>query len=74
MEDIIEKLEENVAMLEAQIAELKESFPFIYREKLKDEECVEAQIATIEGDIEALNEEIEKYKKYIVILEEWRPA
>jgi ADP-ribosylglycohydrolase len=73
LKEIIRKLEENIETLEKQISELESEFPFIYREKIYNNEWVASEIVTIEKEINELNTEIEKYKTYITLLEEWKP-
>ncbi len=73
LEEIIRKLEENIETLEKQISELETDFPFIYREKIDDDEWVASETLAIEKEINQLNIEIEKHKTYITLLEEWRP-
>jgi len=73
LKDIIKKLEENINTLEAQISQLKTEFPFIYREKIHDKEWIDSEISVIEKEISELNTGIEKYTKYITLLEEWKP-
>lgn len=73
LEEIIRKLEENIKTLELQISKLETEFPFIYREKIHNKEWVESEISAIEKEIHELKIEIEKYKEYITLLEEWKP-
>lgn len=73
LEDIVKKLEKNIKTLETQISQLETEFPFIYREKIYDEEWIESEKTEIEKEIEELKIEIGKYKNYITLLEEWNP-
>lgn len=73
MKEIVEKLEEQVAMLKQNIFGLEQSFPFNYREKLSDGEWIEREQAGIDDDIEKLHIEKKKYTEYLLLMDEWKP-
>ena len=73
LEEMVEKLTENVRELQSQIDKLNLEFPFIFKEKLKNEEWVKYEIESAEREIDAYKIEIEKYKQYVILLEEWKP-
>jgi len=66
-------LEDHVSKLKDMIAKLEKQFPFTYREKLADEEWIEAEKQQLDTEIEALTLEKKKYSEYILLLEEWKP-
>ena len=70
----VNRLAENISTLEHQIEQLYQSFPFIYEEKLRDEEWVKNECEEMSIKIDTIKQEIEKYKKYITLLEEWKPV
>lgn len=73
LEEMVEKLTENVRELQSQIDKLNLEFPFILKEKLINEEWVKSELESAQKEIEAYKIEIEKYKKYVILLEEWKP-
>lgn len=73
LEDIIRKLEENINTLENQISALENEFPFLFKEKIYDDEWVKQELEITDNEIEKLETEINKYKEYILLLEEWKP-
>ena len=60
--------------LKKQIDALKQEFPHVFSEKLKDEDWVKKQQENADKEIENFKTEIEKYKQYVTLLEEWKPA
>lgn len=74
LEEIVKKLTENVNTLSQQISALKQDFPHIFSEKLKDEVWVKAEQEKADKEIETYKTEIEKHKQYVTLLEEWKPA
>lgn len=73
LKEMVSRLQENVKTLKHQIELLNLEFPFIFREKLEDEEWIETERETTDQEIETLKQEIEKYKNYVTLLEEWKP-
>ena len=73
LEEMVQKLTENVRELQSQIDKLNLEFPFILKEKLINEEWVKSELESAQKEIEAYKIEIEKYKKYVILLEEWKP-
>lgn len=73
LEEMVEKLTENVRELQSQIDKLNLEFPFILKGKLINEEWVKSELESAQKEIEAYKIEIEKYKKYVILLEEWKP-
>ena len=73
LEEMVEKLTENVRELQSQIDKLNLEFPFILKEKLINEEWVKSELESAQKEIKANKIEIEKYKKYVILLEEWKP-
>lgn len=73
LEHIVKKLTDNITQLKTQIDKLSAEFPFIFREKLKDEEWVKGEQEAAQKEIDAYKIEIEKYKQYVTLLEEWKP-
>ena len=60
--DLIQNLKDRIGKLKHQIAELNNSFPFIYRENLKDEKWIKAQV----DEIDAACAELEKRKSVLL--------
>ena len=58
----VNRLAENISTLEHQIEQLYQSFPFIYEEKLRDEEWVKNECEEMSIKIDTIKQEIEKYK------------
>lgn len=73
LEQMVSRLQENVNKLKQQIDQLNERFPFIHKENLFDEEWIRAQQESADTEIQSLKPEIEKYNRYIVLLQEWKP-
>ncbi len=73
LNETIKHTEENIKILKHQIELLNSEFPFIYREKLKDEDWISAECEAADNEIEAYKAEIEKHKTYVTLLEEWKP-
>lgn len=73
LEKRVEQLQKNVNMLNTQIEQLKATFPFMHEQNLSDEDWIKSQRESADCDIDLLNKEIEKYKEYISLLEEWKP-
>ncbi len=72
--EMVAKLTENIITLKKQIDALKQEFPHVFSEKLKDEDWVKKQQENADKEIENFKTEIEKYKQYVTLLEEWKPA
>lgn len=73
LEQMVSRLQENVNKLKQQIDQLNERFPFIHKENLFDKEWIMAQQESADTEIQSLKPEIEKYNRYIVLLQEWKP-
>lgn len=73
LQTTVEHLEKQVKKLQEQIAELEMRFPFIYKENLYDKAWIETEQETVCREIEVLKDAIEKYKTYVILLEEWKP-
>ncbi len=72
--EIVQKLSENVNRLKEQTDKLNKEFPCIYRENLKDEVWIKSEQDNADDEMKILKTEIEKYKQYVILLEEWKPA
>lgn len=72
--EISEKLEKNVIQLRKQIEEMEQSFPFIYRDELRNQEWVFNTQKKLDEDIIELNKEKEKQTLYLKVIEEWKPG
>lgn len=70
----VKKLAENVSVLTNQIDALNREFPYVLREKLSDEAWIKAEQEDADKQLETYKTEIEKYKQYVILLEEWKPA
>lgn len=73
LEEMVEKLIKNIDGLKAQIDKMNLEFPFIFKEKIHNQEWVKSEQKEIQKEIDALIVEIEKYKQYVILLEEWKP-
>jgi hypothetical protein len=73
LQTTVEHLEKQVKKLQEQIVELEMRFPFIYKENLYDKAWIETEQETVCREIEVLKDAIEKYKTYVILLEEWKP-
>ena len=70
--DQIEKLKKSIKDFETRIAYLNTQFPFIYREKLKDENWINQRKFELEDKIAAANKKLEELNNYLKILESWK--
>lgn len=59
--------------LKDKIAKLENTFPFIYRDKLKDEQWVEDERMLIEVQINVVEKEIKMKTDYLMLLKSWKP-
>ncbi|MBP5518941.1 MAG: J domain-containing protein [Bacteroidales bacterium] len=67
----IEKIKKTIKDFETRIAYLNTQFPFIYREKLKDEHWINQRRSELEEKIAKANKKIEELNNYLKILESW---
>ncbi|MHB9055135.1 MAG: J domain-containing protein [Paludibacteraceae bacterium] len=74
LEVTVKKLSENVSNLKQQIDSLKKEFPFVLREKIADDNWVKSEQENADKEAEKYKTDIEKYKQYVTLLEEWKPA
>lgn len=74
LEETVKKLSENVSNLKQQIDSLKKEFPFVLREKIADANWVKSEQENADKETEKYKTDIEKYKQYVTLLEEWKPA
>lgn len=68
------KLEEHVGKLKQRVEELEGEFPFSFRDKLADEQWIEAEQQNLDTDIATLVMEKKKYSEYLLLMEEWVPS
>ena len=73
LQDRIADLENKINTLNNQIEELNTLFPFNIKEKIKSDEWVKHEQLKVEQLIEKSKVELEKFKTYITLLEEWKP-
>lgn len=59
--------------LKEKISKLNAAFPFIYRDKLKDEQWVEDERMQIEVQINIIEKEIKLKTDYLMLLKSWKP-
>lgn len=74
--DIKTEIEKIIAInndLKEKIARLEIAFPFIYRDKLKDEKWVEDERMQVEVQISVVEEEIKMKTDYLMLLKSWKP-
>lgn len=72
--ELVEQLEENIRQLRKQIEKMDQSFPFIYREELRNQEWVTIAQKKLDEDILNLTREKEKQALYLKVIEEWKPG
>lgn len=71
--EVIDDLEKKTALLESQIEKLNTMFPFIHRENLSNREWIQEEQTKYDLLISEIETETEKYKTYLILLEEWTP-
>jgi hypothetical protein len=59
--------------LKEKISKLNAAFPFIYRDKLKDEHWVEDERMQVEVQINVVEKEIKVKTDYLMLLKSWKP-
>lgn len=70
---VTEDMENKVVLLENQIEKLNTLFPFNHRENLSNPEWIREEQSKYDILITDIVAEIEKYKTYLMLLEEWIP-
>ncbi len=76
MPDIKTEIEKIIAVnndLKEKIAKLENTFPFIYRDKLKDVQWVEDERMQVEVQIGVVEKEIKMKTDYLMLLKSWKP-
>lgn len=74
--DLNKQIEEITAVnvdLKEKIEKLNNVFPFVYREKLKDEKWVEDERTQIDLQIKLVDKELEMKTEYLMLLKSWKP-
>lgn len=74
LEEMVDQLEKSVKQLRKQIEELEQTFPFIYRDELKNKEWVTSAQKRLEEDIANLSKEKDKQALFLKVIEEWKPG
>lgn len=74
LESSIKNLRQRIANLKLKIEKLEQTFPFIHRDNLQNQEWIDNENEKSEERISQLSQDIEKYKNYITLLEEWQPT
>ncbi len=66
--EMIDRIKENIDKLETKIEELRNTFPFIYEENLKNPEWIASEREIGEKKIAGLRDELQAYKLHIATL------
>ncbi len=73
LQDRIVELGKKVDALKEQIGKMKMTFPFLLEKNLADENWVAEKQREADEEIANLKIEIQKFKQYLILLEEWEP-
>jgi hypothetical protein len=60
-------------IIQEKIAKLNVSFPFIYRDKLRDDEWLKTEKEALAVQIDSYKKEIREKTEYLLLLESWKP-
>ena len=70
---LIQKAQASVDSFKKRIDKMNAEFPFIYRDKLKNEDWVKEQKVEISERISAAKKQLEEKQNYLMMLKLWKP-
>jgi len=69
----VEKIKAVIDDLNQKIEKLNSTFPFIYREKIKDEKWVEDEQLQIDVQVNVIEKELKAKSEYLKLMQTWKP-